>query len=56
MGFFGKLVEITIKTATLPIDVTRDIFDRADIFTPDSTHVHDKLESINEDIDELGDN
>lgn len=56
MGLLGKLAEITLKTATLPLDVVVDVFTLGGTLSEDEqSAVLKKCRDIADDIDDLGD-
>ena len=52
MGFL-KLLEATVKIVTLPLDIIQDV--GSELMGEDGNKTKKKLDSIEEDIDEIGD-
>lgn len=55
MGLFGKLIALTINTATLPLDVAKDVVTLGGAVTEEESSVVAKLRKLQEDLDDLGD-
>jgi len=56
MGLFGKILEIGIKTVTLPVDVVKDVVTLGGTLSDKGeSYTIDKCEDIMNDVDKLGD-
>ena len=54
MGLFGKLLRLTIDTATLPLNVVKDIATLGGAVTKEESSVAAKLRKLQEEVDDLG--
>jgi hypothetical protein len=53
MGLLGKLVKLTINTATLPLNVAKDIVTFGGAITEEESSTLKKLRKLSDDIEEL---
>ncbi len=54
MGLFGKLIRLTIDTATLPLDVAKDVVTLGGVVTEEESSVAKKLRKLQAEVDDLG--
>lgn len=54
MGLFGKLIALTIDTATLPLNAAKDVVTLGGAATDEESSVMRKLRKLQEEVDELG--
>lgn len=55
MGLFGKLIALAIDTATVPLDVAKDVVTLGGAATDEESAVAAKLRKLQREVDELGD-
>jgi hypothetical protein len=53
MGLFGKLIALTINTATLPLDVVKDVVTLGGAATEEESAIAAKLRKLQREVDEL---
>lgn len=54
MGLLGKLLRLTIDTATLPMNAAKDIVTLGGAITDEESSVAAKLRKLQEEVDDLG--
>lgn len=54
MGLFGKLIRLTIDTATLPLDAAKDVVTLCGAVTEEESSVAKKLRKLQAEVDDLG--
>lgn len=54
MGLFGKLIRLTIDTATLPLDAAKDVVTLGGAVTEEESSVAKKLRKLQAEVDDLG--
>ena len=54
MGLFGKLLRLTIDTATLPLNVAKDVVTLGGAVTDEESSVAAKLRKLQAEVDDLG--
>ena len=54
MGLLGKLLRLTIDTATLPMNAAKDIVTLGGAIADEESSVAAKLRKLQEEVDDLG--